>query len=139
MKNNALLLLIGIVAFFIAIGHLLGVHFSLYWGNHWFDTPMHFLGGSFVGLVALFFYRGLVSGYISARREFLVVLTAALAVGGTWEIFEIVEGTMYLSDPGYWLDTFHDLFFDVLGAVLARVVIGLLDSNRPRGQAPQAR
>ncbi len=92
--------------------------FSWYWRIPWFDMPMHFLGGLWVGSVALWFYsRSVSTQYLQA---FLVSIGAVLVVGGLWEIFEFsVDTIVSVSDQNGVLDTISDVMFDIIGGVIA--------------------
>ncbi len=107
-----------LLIFFIAMVNALAGMFSWYWRIPWFDMPMHFLGGLWVGSVALWFYsRSVSTQYLQA---FLVSIGAVLVVGGLWEIFEFsVDTIVSVSDQNGVLDTISDVMFDIIGGVIA--------------------
>jgi len=113
---KSLLLLI----FLIAIINTLAVMFSWYWRIPWLDMPMHFLGGLFVGSVALWFY----SQNVERRyfRAFPVSIGAVLIVGGLWEVFEFsVDTIVSVSEQNGISDTLSDIIFDIIGGTMAVV------------------
>jgi len=118
--RKSLFIEIVIIAVLIAILHYAATVFSLYWSIVWFDILMHFLGGLFIGLLALylFFTSGLIK-YPCTHKivVFSVVVGSVLVVGLTWELWELFVGLSdVLSDQG---DTVLDLILDIFGAVVA--------------------
>ena len=113
----------------IAIGLLnfIATHFYLYWIFWWFDIPIHFLGGFWVGSMAIwfFFFSGFIGWNIkitSKGRVFYISLMSAIIVGLLWEIFEIYA-TAVIIDKNYPLDTIIDIVMDILGASGAAIYV----------------
>ena len=101
---------------FIFIVNYLAMKFYWYSSIWWFDMPMHFLGGFWVGLF-LFWLFPLEK--ISARMVLKIIL-GVLLIGIFWEIFEIVIGKVIIQDClNTTLDTFSDIFFDIAGATFS--------------------
>ena len=102
----------------IALLHTAATELFLYWLYPWFDTLVHFLGGLFIGLSALwlFFESRYIALKRSALRAFVVTLGAIIVVGIGWEIFELVAGIPI--EDNFVADTITDLSMDVLGAML---------------------
>lgn len=104
----------------LAVLHLTGIYFSLYWKFLWFDVVVHFLAGLWVGGTVLWLLY--LSGYfkLTIPRKitiFSLSLGAALFVGAMWEIFEVWIGATLLADPRtYRIDTVIDILADVTGA-----------------------
>lgn len=89
--------------------------YSIIW---WFDMPMHFLGGIFIGM--LYVYMIIRRG--TALWSFKAVmwgLAAVLTIGVLWEVFEFSLDTWVTFRPQNPLDTLSDLCFDVAGGALA--------------------
>ena len=110
------------VLILIVVLHFLGSYFNWYWTYKWFDIPMHFLGGLWVALTALwiFCYFGHISSIINYKTKiFFIVFLAIFIIGISWEIFELVGKITFMDDVGYWTDTFGDLFNDFLGGMVA--------------------
>lgn len=113
--NPYLQLLILIVI--IAVLHIVGLKFYLYWQLVWYDRIIHILGGAWIAIIALQVTKA-SSPEIPARRLFIISLCAALFVGLVWEVFEIVIGFANPASRGYGIDTTTDLIFDVIGGGL---------------------
>lgn len=103
----------------IATLHILALEFSLYWLYPWFDIMVHFLGGLFTALFALwlFFESGYVRINNNVQNALLVAGVSILVIGIGWEIFELVAGVPI--EDNFVLDTTIDLIMDVLGAGVA--------------------
>ena len=109
---------------FIAALHFIATDRELYWTLRWFDAPMHFLGGGVMALLA---------GWVGMRvigvpfllagktRHFFLIIAATLVAGVMWEFFELFIGIG--QEPGYALDTLHDLLFDLAGGLLGYLLI----------------
>ena len=88
----------------------MAMKFHWYFTIWWFDMPMHFLGGIFIGLLALAF---------SPRRPVLTAFLSVLMIGVLWELFEFSLDTFITYNPHNFLDTFSDLVFDLVGGLTA--------------------
>jgi hypothetical protein len=88
----------------------------------WFDIMMHFLGGLFVALSALWFF--FESGYIhlhkSIKNVVLVAVGSIILIGVSWEVFELLAGVPI--ENNFALDTTIDAIMDGLGAALAAFI-----------------
>jgi hypothetical protein len=109
-----------LILFIFAINYMAMKFFwySMVW---WFDMPMHFLGGFWLGLTALWvylFYRA-SPGMVSARKMLIVGLCAVLIIGMGWEVFEIGIDRFITYSVFNPLDTASDLFFDLAGGATA--------------------
>lgn len=89
----------------------------LYWYNSiwYFDMPMHFAGGLFLGL-AFVWLLNIQS--ISIKVVFKIIL-GVLLIGVGWEIYEIVVNNIIAQNPFNTLDTISDVFFDLAGGTTA--------------------
>jgi len=103
----------------VAALHIFALEFSLYWLYSWFDIMVHFLGGVFVGLSALWFF--FQSGYTMTRQSIQNVILVAggsiIFIGVGWEIFEVLAGIPI--EENFVLDTIIDLIMDALGTFIA--------------------
>ncbi|MFH1956719.1 MAG: hypothetical protein ABIJ28_03675 [Patescibacteria group bacterium] len=128
-----LIIFIFLILFFI---HLVAIYFSLYWIVDWLDIVMHFLGGIWLALIAiwLFYFSGKmnVSGISFGWQIFFLVGVAALG-GVLWEFFEFGFDNLFLHNfeefkilPGCAqlgvADTMSDLFFDLLGGLIGGLI-----------------
>ena len=107
-----------VLVLFIAVVNGLANEFSWYWRIPWLDMPMHFLGGFWVGSVALWFYSPGVF-----KRSFYIYLTslvAVIVVGTLWELFEFnIDTLTVVSGQNGMLDTSSDIMFDIIGGTVA--------------------
>lgn len=103
----------------IFILNYLGSKFHLYVSIWYFDMPMHFLGGLFIGLALIWLlsYKDLSLG-LSLKLIFKI-LFYVLLFGVSWEIFEILVNNTFAKDLFNTLDTFSDIFFDLAGGTFA--------------------
>lgn len=65
---------------------------------------------------------GIVALLISILRsgsKLKYFLWFSLCIGIAWEVFEIHYAITSFDDPGYWPDTFGDIFFDMFGSYVA--------------------
>lgn len=95
---------------------------------------MHFLGGLYIGIMAIwfFFFSGFIGWNIktaSKARVFYISLISAIMVGLLWEIFEIYAGVVII-DKNYPLDTIIDIIMDILGASGVAMYVLLKFSNK---------
>jgi len=108
-----------------------GLVFDWYVKLWWLDVAMHFLGGLWIGGVALWYY--FVSGRIGIsekNKNYLIVsVVVVLVIGLSWEVFEIgVDNVTDLYSYQY-LDGFYDMIMDTLGASVAALFY-FLKSNK---------
>ena len=110
----ALIILIGVL-------NIWALNNFWYWVYWWFDILMHFLGGLWVGVMAIWVYylSGLLGKPLITKKNVLILsFVSVLVVGIGWEVFEIfIKET--INEPGFIIDTLGDLLFDLLGAFVA--------------------
>lgn len=106
----------------VALLHFIALQFYLYWTVWWFDVLLHFLGGFWISLVAVWFvyFSNLYKrADYSSLWDILyvgVIVTLFVAVG--WEVFEWYAGII-VDSQDYWTDTIGDVIMGVIGAVAA--------------------
>jgi hypothetical protein len=98
--------------------------FHWYFSVWWFDMPMHFFGGVFIGLIALAF---------QPKKPIINCIISVLIIGVLWEIFESEVNFFTLSPQNPLLDTFSDLAFDLAGGLSASLYF-LYNKNTVNGQ-----
>ncbi len=115
--------------------HLLALQYYLYWVYWWYDIPMHFLGGAWVGGMAVlswtrFRNKKFLQGKALHARPclavsglFFVGVGAVLMVGGLWELFEFSLDTFIILQKNDILDTISDMGMNVAGALSAVLFI----------------
>ncbi|PIR38594.1 MAG: hypothetical protein COV34_00765 [Candidatus Zambryskibacteria bacterium CG10_big_fil_rev_8_21_14_0_10_42_12] len=118
MKTRTIVWYIGLTALLIGIGQQVAIAYSLYWSIWWYDIVMHFLGGLWIALIALWFYKSFAGEDAESGRGYLVALSTTVVVGILWEVMEILAG-LTLTQANYEVDTVVDLIMDVIGAVVA--------------------
>ena len=113
-----------ILIIIIAVLHFLALQFYLYWTFWWLDILMHFLGGLWVGLTALWFF--FFSGYmhknvnlVRSTKIFLITIASVIVVGVLWEVWELWADLVFINEAGYFLDTSLDMVMDTLGGIVA--------------------
>jgi hypothetical protein len=115
MDRKKLLTRIIFLIFFIFLINYLAQEFYWYSSIWYFDMPMHFLGGFWLGLVSLYLFP---SEDRSWKYIFKVFFTVLL-IGIGWEIFEILIDKFITFNNFNSLDTLSDLFFDLAGGLSA--------------------
>ncbi|OGD69380.1 hypothetical protein A3I18_02375 [Candidatus Campbellbacteria bacterium RIFCSPLOWO2_02_FULL_35_11] len=130
MKRDIFIISFLLVLFIAALNEL-AVNYFFYWRIWWFDILMHFLGGLWVGLSALWLY--VFSDYFKNPRrdaEFIFVLSVSsvAVVGIGWEVFEFLIESNYSS--GYIEDTILDLIMDLIGALVAGTIVFKTNKKR---------
>ncbi len=108
-----------VVLTFLYIAALSGDLFFYIW---WYDIPLHFLGGLWIGLLAvyLYYYSGFFKSILTENRLFFTMLISVIVVGALWEIFEYYTGLAF-TVGNYTLDTVKDMFMDVLGGIVSYI------------------
>ncbi|MCX6752595.1 MAG: hypothetical protein NTZ87_03840 [Candidatus Nomurabacteria bacterium] len=102
---------------FIFIVNFVANKFYWYYTIWYFDMPMHFLGGFWIGLASLYF---LFTESKALTFQFIIkILLCVLLVGIGWEVFEILVNNVTIRDSFNYLDTFSDILFDLSGGVFA--------------------
>lgn len=115
--GKMMLQLIWFLLFFTIIANL----FGLFWIFWWFDMPMHFLGGLFVGFLVL--YSIPKHFYMQNNRAFLTFLLVSFVIGLGWEFFEVSMDVLFKSTHTNWLDSLSDLGFDLAGSTFAYLLL----------------
>jgi len=109
----------------IGILHLIGLHLFLYWPDGYYDILMHFLGGMWVGLTAvwlMFFYPVSRAHVFRANAVLATVVISLLVIGTGWEVFEYVYNVT-MTGANYVADTTADYLMGMAGALCAAVYI----------------
>ena len=108
----------------LALVHLVAQHLFLYWHYKWLDIPMHFLGGVWVGLAALWlwYYSGYGrKGDVAPHRPWIVALAGGFAFGVLWECYDFLVWNFGAGafPVNYLQDTALDIVMDLIGAFTA--------------------
>ncbi len=97
---------------------------KFYWysGVWWFDMPMHFLGGLFVGLLVLFYTKRSINDAVFMQgRDIALTLFLVLIVAFGWEVLEYILFRLG-GDNFSFLDATSDLAFGLAGGSLATLI-----------------
>lgn len=106
-----------VIAIFIL--NFLANKFHWYYSIWWFDMPMHFMGGFWLGMVFFWFFK-VRELNLSVNLKFLARLVAwVLFIGVAWELFEYYFINYVAQNNFDLLDTLSDLFFDLFGGITA--------------------
>jgi len=101
----------------IALLHYLALDRAYYWTISWYDIMMHFLGGVWVALFALWIFSSRKISFLPLRISFLQIVSLVICIGIIWELYEILFGLTFVSDPEYLGDTMLDLIMDTIGGI----------------------
>lgn len=111
----------------ILVLQIIATLFYWYWRISWFDMLMHFIGGFWVGLVALWVL--FLSGKFALRVRpttvslFAVGILGTLTIAVLWEVFEYGVRLLIPQWAPYSVsDTLSDLLFGFLGGIVASFV-----------------
>ena len=115
MQKKDLSMRVGSLVIFIFFVNYLAMKFYWYSSIWWFDMPMHFLGGLWLGLVFIWLFWGQEFD----ARLILKILAGVLVIGVLWEIFEVIVNNLTIKDTFNTLDTLSDIFFDLAGGTFA--------------------
>jgi len=115
MDSRKLLIRLIFLIFFIFLLNYLSLGFYWYSSVWYLDMPMHFLGGFWLGLALIWFFRlkEISLGLI------LKIILGVLLIGILWEIFEIVINKTITGNSFNIFDTTSDIFFDLAGGFFA--------------------
>jgi hypothetical protein len=105
--------------YFILLAYVIGSFKSWFLTVWWFDIPMHFLGGVWLALLFLLYFKKFFVNFDLYKnwRKFFIISGFVVFIGIGWEIFEFLIGAqMTLSD------TLGDLFFDFFGGLAVSVL-----------------
>ena len=116
VNNLAKKLLVLIVAIFIA--NWVGGKLHLYYMLWWYDMPMHFSGGIFLGLLFTYLLLRFHKDTWSKKQLWQGLLFVFL-IGFGWEIFEFSIDTFISSVQQLPMDSLSDLCFDLAGGGLS--------------------
>jgi hypothetical protein len=103
--------------------NFLGLAHNYYVTTNWYDFVMHFLGGLGVSLCALWAAKTFGAGDFFTPVRLILF---AIAIGLSWEAFELVSNITSFADVGYAWNTTHDMLMDIAGGVVAAIIHKLI-------------
>lgn len=121
----------------ISVVNALAIKYFLFFRFPWLDMPMHFFGGFWLGLMALWGY--FLSGKARVIDEkcrtkmgvFGLAALSALVFGILWEVYELgIDTYIKVSWKYDIVDTLSDICFDLLGSASAAAVFYLAGSHK---------
>ncbi len=101
----------------VTVFHWIGTLNDLYVNVFWYDIPMHYFGGVWVALCAMWVISTRYIPCISHLFSPLGILGVVLFVGIAWEVLELLLRFNAVTDVGYISDTLADIVMDMLGAL----------------------
>lgn len=107
----------------VFIGQIAGNEYGLYLDIWVYDIAMHFLGGLGIALAVLATIK-LHFKFLQRHRTTSVLILVFIA-GILWEVFEAyydIAGWPF-GTTAYWIEFAKDLFDDMLGAVIALIIV----------------
>lgn len=119
----------------MAIIHIVGLSFFLYWKFWWLDIIAHFGGGFWIGGFSLWALAYFFPRALQDRRNFFFVgfsLVVGLTVGLWWEIYEVSIRLVPVPWNEYMFDTVLDLILDAIGASVAAICFLYFWKNKLR-------
>lgn len=135
-----------ILLFFIAAIYIVGNLNFLNLKFWWFDIPLHFLGGAWLGILFLVYFSAEGRSSSGGKKYFsnfesekifiqiIIIVGFVLIIGVGWEIFEfLLEQVFILKNPDLVKmtvgDTLKDLVMDSFGGILIAVIYGSKPKN----------
>lgn len=115
MDRKKLFNTLALIIVVIFLANAIANKFYWYSSVWYFDIIMHFFGGFWLGILALYFFRP----QALSLRFILRALALVLLVGVGWEIFEAFMDKTVSQNPLNILDTTSDIFFDAAGGAIA--------------------
>ena len=113
MDSKKLLIRLVFLILLIFLLNFLAMKFYWYLSIWYFDMPMHFLGGVWLGLASIYLFSLKDGSLKSIFKIFFIILL----VGIGWEAFEILVNKLTIQDPFNTLDTISDICFDLAGGL----------------------
>lgn len=98
--------------------HQVAVQVSLYWYYWWFDSMMHFWGGTLIGL-GIHALSTLPHLRIKASTRLILLVLATATI--SWEVFEWYFGIW--GTHNYIFDTSKDIALGFSGGLLAHFIL----------------
>jgi H+/Cl- antiporter ClcA len=105
----------------IFVAHMIAQANYLYWTIWWFDMPMHFAGGVFLGFFVLYirFFIFKYKDFSQKYRWVGMLLLWVLFISIGWELYEFCIDHNFSTRLPNYLDTASDLCFDMAGGCIS--------------------
>jgi len=115
MDRKKLLTYLAFLIFFIFAVNYAAMKFYWYFSIWYFDMPMHFLGGFWLGLALIWLFS---VKELSFKIIFKIIL-GVFFIGIFWELFEVFVDKTIAQNSFNLLDTVSDMCFDLAGGGLS--------------------
>ena len=117
MDRKKLLKRIAYLILIIFLLNFLAGKFYWYSTIWYFDMPMHFLGGFWLGLMFFLIFIHFQPKLEPKLGLLIKVILGVLLIGILWELFELVFYNYIGKNPFNTLDTMSDICFDLAGGL----------------------
>ncbi len=110
---------------FLFLADTLAQKFYWYYSIGWFDIPVHFLGGFWVGIFFVWYFSVVRLPFLrrplrdTSAQTFRQTLLFVLFIGIAWEAGEFLTSNYIGLEAFNRIDIASDLFFDLAGGVTA--------------------
>lgn len=115
MDRKRLFIHVVVLMFLMFLAFNLESKFHWYYSIWYFDMPMHFFGGVWLGLFFIYIFP--FSNPLF--KSILKVILWVFLIGILWELFELYTNNYVGHDSFNTLDTISDLCFDLAGGFSA--------------------
>lgn len=112
MDRKKLVKRVALLVIFIFFLNLLAMKFYWYSLLWWFDIPMHYLGGVWLGLAAVYFFPPKEG----SMRSVATIISIALFFILVWELYEFIVDENISKNTFDIMDTLSDICFGLGGA-----------------------
>ena len=115
MDRKNLLKRLATLLLFIFLVNYIAMKFYWYSAIWYFDMPMHFIGGFWLGLAYIWLFSVKEFSFKFIYR----IILSILLIGIFWEVFELLVDKSITHKPFNALDTLSDIFFALAGGLSA--------------------
>ena len=115
MNRRKLSIRMTLLVVFIFLINFVAMKLHWYSALWWFDMPMHYLGGLWLGLAMIYFFPPKLGSVKAIMWTIVGVMFFALA----WEVFEYFVDENIARNGFDIYDTLSDICFDLAGAFTA--------------------
>lgn len=115
MERTKLSKFLIVFAFLIYIAEYIGSVYSLYETTWWYYMTLHFLGGFWVALFFIWFYKPKCLSSLPV----LQIMVSLLVVAVLWEVYEYYVFNVIGKLPYDSFDTYTDIIVGLIGGLFA--------------------
>jgi hypothetical protein len=107
----------------VGVLHIVAIEEFWYWKYLWLDTGIHLLAGVTIGLLLLWVFVERLNLLTFGPQALYLTLLLGFFIGILWEVFEFYYGIP--KEINYYFDSSLDLLMDVVGIIIANVMVRL--------------